>query len=296
MKVGEILSQDVIIVKKKSQARVIWNRFTKNKVAVIGLVILCAVIIFTYGANLFFSYEDAIKQNLSIKLNKPSFAHPFGTDYYGRDLLTRVAFGGRISISVSVAVTFLTLAVSLIIGAASAYWGGIIDSINMRVSDMFMAIPPILMAITIVAVLGPNLFNLLLALAISSIPSTVRMVRSLILTIKNNEYIEAAHACGTSNIMIIFKHLIPNIMGVTIVSATLGLAGIILSISALGFLGLGAQPPTPEWGLILSEGRGQIRYNPYLVFFPGMATVITVLALNLVGDGLRDALDPRMKN
>ncbi len=296
MKVGEILSQDVIIVKKKSQARVIWNRFTKNKVAVIGLVILCAVIIFTYGANLFFSYEDAIKQNLSIKLNKPSFAHPFGTDYYGRDLLTRVAFGGRISISVSVAVTFLTLAVSIIIGAASAYWGGIIDSINMRVSDMFMAIPPILMAITIVAVLGPNLFNLLLALAISSIPSTVRMVRSLILTIKNNEYIEAAHACGTSNIMIIFKHLIPNIMGVTIVSATLGLAGIILSISALGFLGLGAQPPTPEWGLILSEGRGQIRYNPYLVFFPGMATVITVLALNLVGDGLRDALDPRMKN
>lgn len=284
-------------IKKRSQAKSIWFRYKKNKIAMLGLAMLITMIFIAIFASLFASYEeDAITQNMKERLQYPNKAHIFGTDQYGRDLFARVIFGSRISLFVGLVTICLSLIFGAIIGATAGYYGGKLDNVLMRIMDVFLAIPQTLMAISIVAALGPGLFNLLIAMSISMIPGFSRVIRSSILTIKGQEFVEAAKACGTKDLRIITKHIIPNAIGPIIVQATLNMASTILSIAALSFIGLGVKAPTPEWGSILSEGKSQMRYYPHLVVIPGIAIVLAVMALNLIGDGLRDALDPRLKN
>lgn len=284
-------------VKKRSQLKSIWFRYKKNKLAMLGLILLVFLIAIAVFAPLFADYEeDAISQNMKVRLQSPNNKHIFGTDQYGRDLFARIIFGARVSLSIGLITIALSLTVGAIIGSVSGYYGGRIDDVLMRIMDVFLAIPQMLMAISIVAALGPGIFNLLIAMSISSVPRFARIVRSSILSIKDQEFIEAARACGTRDRRIIFKHIIPNAIGPIIVQATLSIAGTIIAISGLSFLGLGIKAPMPEWGSMLAEGKAQMRYYPYIVIIPGLSIVFTVMALNLMGDGLRDALDPRLKN
>lgn len=283
--------------KKRSQMKFIWHRFKKNKLAMLGLFTLLAMVILTICAPLLCNYEkDVIVQNVKMRFQTPSKEHIFGTDQYGRDIFARIIYGGRISLSMGFAVVAIAMTFGSIIGACAGYYGGKIDNILMRIMDMFLAIPQILMAMAIVAALGTDIKNLLMALTIANIPKFARIVRSAILQIRGQEYIEAARACGTSDIRIISKHIIPNALGPIIVQATLNIAQSIISIAGLSFIGLGIQPPKPEWGTMLAEGRTQMRNYPHLVIIPGLAIMMAVLSFNLIGDGLRDALDPKLKN
>lgn len=283
--------------KKRGQVRSIWMRFKKNKLAMVGLAMLLLMIALAICAPLLADYQQqAIKQNMSDRLQHPNAAHIFGTDQYGRDLFARIIHGARISLAIGFSSVLISLAFGAIIGSVSGYYGGRIDNVLMRVMDVLLSIPQTLMAICIVAAMGASLPTLIMALSISSIPGFSRIVRSSILTIKGQEFIESAKAYGTNDAMVIFKHIIPNAIGPIIVQATLSLGTTILTTAALSFIGLGVQPPMPEWGTILSESRNQMRYYPYLVIIPGLAIVYAVFAFNLIGDGLRDALDPRLKN
>jgi peptide/nickel transport system permease protein len=284
-------------VKKRSQMKSIWFRYKKNKLAMFGLILFITMTLVAIFANFIVDYEQvAIKQNISNKFQVPGKDHIFGTDQYGRDIFARIIYGSRISLFVGLVTVAIALTVGTIIGSVAGYYGGKVDNILMRIMDVFLAIPHMIMAIAIVAALGQGLFNLLLAMSISKIPQFARIIRSAILSVKSQEFIEAAKACGTKDSRIIRKHIIPNAIGPIIVQATLHMATTILGIAALSFIGLGIQPPTPEWGSMLSDARDQMRYYPYLVIIPGIAIVMAVLSLNLIGDGLRDALDPRLKN
>ncbi len=282
--------------KKNNQAREILSLLSKNKAAMFGLIFLVLLILVSLGADLLYDYDaKVIEQNISERLQWPSLEHPFGTDDYGRDLLARVVHGSRMSLYVS----FLSVAISLILGgilgAVSGYYGGMIDNIIMRITDIFLAIPMTLLAMVIVAALGANTINLVIALSVSSIPTFARIVRGSVLTVREVDYIEAASAIGAKDATIIFSHILPNCMGPIIVQTTLRVAATIANTAALSFLGLGVQAPAPEWGALLSAGRNYIRDYSYLTFIPGLAIMLTILALNLLGDGLRDALDPRLK-
>lgn len=282
--------------KKNNQAREILSLLSKNKAAMFGLIFLVLLILVSLGADLLYDYNaKVIEQNISERLQWPSLEHPFGTDDYGRDLLARVVHGSRMSLYVS----FLSVAISLILGgilgAVSGYYGGVIDNIIMRITDIFLAIPMTLLAMVIVAALGANTINLVIALSVSSIPTFARIVRGSVLTVREVDYIEAASAIGAKDATIIFSHILPNCMGPIIVQTTLRVAATIANTAALSFLGLGVQAPAPEWGALLSSGRNYIRDYSYLTFIPGLAIMLTILALNLLGDGLRDALDPRLK-
>ncbi len=282
--------------KKNNQAREILSLLSKNKAAMFGLIFLVLLILVSLGADLLYDYDaKVIEQNISERLQWPSLEHPFGTDDYGRDLLARVVHGSRMSLYVS----FLSVAISLILGgilgAVSGYYGGVIDNIIMRITDIFLAIPMTLLAMVIVAALGANTINLVIALSISSIPTFARIVRGSVLTVREVDYIEAASAIGAKDATIIFSHILPNCIGPIIVQTTLRVAATIANTAALSFLGLGVQAPAPEWGALLSAGRNYIRDYSYLTFIPGLAIMLTILALNLLGDGLRDALDPRLK-
>lgn len=284
-------------VKKRSQFKSIWFRYKKNKLAMLGLILLVILAVVSIAAPFLADYqEDAIKQNMKNRLQFPNKDNIFGTDQYGRDLFARIIFGARVSLSISLITIAVSLSIGIVIGSVSGYYGGKVDDILMRIMDVFLAIPQMLMAISIVAALGPGTGNLIAAMSISNVPRFARIVRSSILTIKDQEFVEAAKACGTRDGRIIAKHIVPNAIGPIIVQATLNIAETIISISGLSFLGLGIKAPTPEWGSMLSEGKEQMRYYPYLVIIPGMAIVFAVMALNLMGDGLRDALDPRLKN
>ena len=284
-------------VKKRSQIKAIWFRFRKNKLAVIGLSLLVFMVLVAIFADVIVNYEqNAVRQNIQQRLQGPSKNHPFGTDHLGRDLFARIIHGSRISIFLGLITIGISLAAGSVIGASAGYYGGRIDNILMRIMDVFLAIPAILLAISIVAALGPGLVNILIAMSVAQIPRFARIVRASIMSIMGQEFIEAAKACGTRDRRIIFKHIIPNAIGPIIVQATLSMATTILQISALSFVGLGIEPPTPEWGAMLSDGRIQMRNYPYLVMTPGFAIICAVLALNLIGDGLRDALDPKLKN
>lgn len=282
--------------KKRSQLQMIWFRFRKNRLAMVGLAVFLVMALLSVYISIFGDYEEAITMDVTNKFLPPSGEHLFGTDQYGRDLFNRMLFGGRISLSVGLLTMVLSLAAGSLIGAAAGYYGGRVDDLLMRIMDVFLAIPSTLLAISIVTALGQGMFNLLLATAISQIPAFARVVRSAILTVKGQDYIEAARACGTGGGRIILRHILPNAMGPIIVQATLNIARTILGISSLSFVGLGISPPTPEWGSMLSEGKGQMRYHPHLILIPGAAIALTVMSLNLIGDGLRDALDPRLKN
>lgn len=270
------------------------RRFTENKTAVLGLILLFLFIFAAIFAPLITPYSPT-ERDYRERLKAPSAKHLLGTDYLGRDIFSRIIYGARISLQVGLISVGVALAAGVALGAVAGYFGGFIDLIVMRAIDIMLAFPSILLAIAIMAILGPSLANAMLAIGIVSIPTYARIVRSSVLSVKNDEFIEAATALGMSNARIIFRHILPNCLAPIIVQATLGVATAILDAAGLSFLGLGAQPPTPEWGAILSECRPYLRNAPWTVAFPGLAIVVVVLALNLVGDGLRDALDPRLK-
>lgn len=281
---------------RESQFQYFWRRFKRNKAAVVGMFVFLLIILLSLSADLFFDYEaDAITQNADIRLQGPSAEHWFGTDHYGRDVLARIVYGARMSLLISLSVTVIGTIPGLVIGFVAGYFGGKLDSVLMRICDMFMAIPALLMAITIVAALGPSVTNLIIALSIAGVPGTARFTRSMVLRLRGEEYVESARAVGTSDFRIMYRHIFPNIVSLTIVNATLSLGSMILAAAGLSFIGLGVQPPTPEWGTMLANARNYFTQYPYLLLLPGAAILITVLAVNLFGDGLRDALDPKMK-
>ena len=283
--------------KKRSQLSIIWNRLRKNKLAMLGLAILVVMVALAVCADWIADYDTNVTgMNMAERLQTPSAKHWFGTDSYGRDVFARIIHGSRLSLSLSIFAMLAAVAIGSIIGAIAGYYGGRVDDVLMRLMDILLAIPPMLMSISIVAALGHSMVNLMIALSLAYIPVFARVIRSSILTVKGQEFIEAAKACGTSNARIILRHIIPNAIGPIIVQATLAMGSTILIISSLSFMGMGIQPPQPEWGTMLYDGRDLIRTSPYLVIFPGIAIALAVLSLNLLGDGLRDALDPRMKN
>lgn len=281
--------------KKRSQLLEVWGRLKKSKIAVAGLVILVLLILMAVFADVLVDYEVAISQNMPQKLQGPSAEHWLGTDGFGRDILARIIHGSRISLSIGFVSVIVSLLIGGAIGSIAGYYGGMLDLIVMRFIDVLMAIPSMLMCICVVTVLGPGMSNLLVAITISYIATFCVIVRSSILTIKNSDYIEAARATGVGTFRIIVKHIIPNTMGPIMVQATLSIGSVILSAAGLSFVGLGVMPPTPEWGAILTEGKEFIRTAPHIVLFPGIAIMLAVMSLNFLGDGLRDALDPRLK-
>lgn len=271
------------------------RRLLKNKMAVAGLIIFLLLVLVAIFADVIVSYDLVKKIVGTERLQWPSSQHWFGTDELGRDIFARVVHGSRISLLVGLcAVTISTLG-GILLGSIAGFYGSTVDNVIMRFLDVILSIPSVMFAITIVAALGPSMVNMTIALSISGIPSMARVIRASVLSIKEQEYIEAAQAIGAKDRVIIFSHILPNCIAPIIVQATMKMASTILAIASMSFLGLGAQPPTPEWGSMLSSGQTYIRDYPYITFFPGMAIVLTVLSLNLMGDGLRDALDPRLK-
>ena len=282
---------------RRSQLSIIWRRLRRDRMAMLGLAILIVMIVLALLADFIADYDTAvIGMNMRERLQTPSRAHWFGTDGYGRDVFARIVHGSRLSLSLSILAMAAAVAVGSLIGAVAGYYGGRVDNLLMRFMDILLAIPPMLMSISIVAALGHSMVNLMIALSLAYIPVFARVIRSSILSVKGQEFVEAAKACGTGDARIILRHIVPNAIGPIIVQATLAMGSTILIISSLSFMGMGIQPPQPEWGTMLYEGRDLIRTSPYLVIFPGIAIALAVLSLNLLGDGLRDALDPRLKN
>ena len=279
-----------------STGELIMYRFRKNKLAMFGVFLLCVVFLAVLAAPVLSSYEAVTKMHISQRFTKPGPLYVFGTDEFGRDLFARVLYGGRISLLCSFAIIGIAFVIGALIGGAAGYFGGRVDTILMRFIDMLMAVPSTLLAMAIITALGNGVWKLVVALAISQIARFARIVRSSVLTLRNVEYIEAAKCYGCSSLRIILKHILPNGIGPIIVSATLCLGQTILSISSMGYLGLGVASPTPEWGTIISENKINIQAYPYLGLIPGICICLTVMAVNFIGDGLRDAFDPRTKN
>lgn len=280
--------------RKNSQWKDVWRRLKKNRLAMFGLFILVLLVLLAVFADVIapYGYDD---QNYAEMFQFPSWKHPMGTDNFGRDILSRIIYGARISLQIGFISLLGSAVVGSILGACAGYYGGAADTVIMRCADILMAIPRTVLAIAIATTLGPGLTNAMIAVAISSIPNFARVVRASTLTVKDQEYIEAAKAIGASDARIIAKYIFPNVLAPIIVQATLGVGTAIILAASLSFLGLGIEPPTPEWGSILSSARNYMRDYWYMVTFPGLAIMITVLALNLFGDGLRDALDPKLK-
>ena len=281
--------------KKNGQLRDIWRRLKRNRLAMVGLVILILIVLVAIFADVIAPYPYDL-QNYSDVKQWPSSKYIFGTDNFGRDIFSRVIYGTRVSLQIGFISLSVGALVGSIFGAIAGYFGGWVDTVIMRFTDILMSIPKIVLAIAIASTLGPGLVNAMIAVAISSIPNFARVVRASTLTVKDQEYIEAAIAIGAGNSRVIFRHIFPNILAPIIVQATLGVGISIILAASLSFLGLGVEPPTPEWGAMLSAARTYIRDEWYMVLFPGLAIMITVLALNLLGDRLRDALDPKLKN
>lgn len=282
--------------KKRSMALEIWRRLRKNKMAMLGLVILVMLALTAIFADVIADYDTkVIAQDIKNRLQGPSMEHWCGTDEFGRDIFARLVHGSRVSLVVGLISVSISLLMGGALGAIAGYYGGRVDNVIMRIMDIFLAVPSILLAMTIVAALGTSLINVMLAIGVSGIPGYARIVRASVMSIKDQEFVEASRAIGAKSPTTIFREILPNCLAPIIVQATLSVAGAILSTASLSFIGLGVQPPSPEWGAILSGGRNYLRDALHLTLFPGLAIVITILALNLLGDGLRDALDPRLK-
>lgn len=282
--------------KKNSQAKEIWRRFRKNKTAMFGLFLLIFVILIAIFADLIVPYEKAISQEIAYRLDGPTAGHWFGRDEVGRDVFARIIHGSRYSLLVGISTSVLSLLIGGLLGAIAAYYGGWVDNVIMRLTDVIMTVPPILLSLAVVAALGPNLRNLLIAITVSCVPSMLRMVRSTVLGVVDEDYIDAARSYGASDMRIILKYVIPNALGPIIVTTTMNVANMILSAAGLSFLGLGVQPPAPEWGALLSDAETYMFDAPHLLYIPGAFIVIAALGFNLAGDGLRDALDPKLKD
>lgn len=281
-------------VKKRSQLQETWKRLSKNNLAIMGMIILLVLVLVAVFADVIAPYP-LDKQDYTATLQTPSWNHLFGTDEYGRDILSRVIYGSRISLYVGFVSLLLGAVVGCIFGAIAGYFGGMADQITMRCLDVLNSIPQVVLAIAISAAIGSGITSAVAAVAISSIPTFARVVRAATMQVRDQEFVEASFSLGGTNSHIIVKHIFPNILSPIIVQATLGIGKSILLCSSLSFLGLGVQPPTPEWGSMLSSARTFMRDYPHMVIAPGLAIMLTVLALNLFGDGLRDALDPKLK-
>lgn len=282
--------------KKSGLFRETMYRLSRNKTAMLGLFFIIILIFLAISADFIYDYEaQVIEQNIPNRLMRPSLKHPFGTDEYGRELLARVIHGSRISLTVAASAVFIAVLVGGSLGAIAGYFGKTVDNIIMRITDIVLSIPMTMFAIVIVAALGASTVNLIIALGVASIPIFARVVRGAVLTVRNEEYIEAARAIGARNSTIIVRHIIPNCLAPIIVQVTLRMSSAIYNTAALSFLGMGVSPPAPEWGALLASGRNYIRDYSYLTLIPGFVIMLTILSLNMLGDGLRDALDPRLK-
>ncbi len=284
------------VYKRPSQAKEIWRRFKKSKGAIIGLIMLIVIALVLIIGPMVIPYSLATDNNYMATHQTPSMEHLFGTDEYGRDIFARVIYGGRTSIAIAILATISSCVFGSMLGAVAGFFGGKVDAFIMRALDIFMSVPDILFTMAVVYALGANFVNLLVALTLAYFTNYVRLVRAQVLTLSEADYVEAARAGGSSSIRIILSHIIPNAVGVIIVNTTLNVAKIILYESTLSFLGLGMPPPAPEWGAMLSEAREHLRNYPYMMVFPAAAIVLTACSVNLVGDGLRDALDPHLKS
>src|SRR6056297_417349 len=271
------------------------RRLMKSRIGVLGIVFIGILVLVAIFAPVI-APHDPLEQNIMTRYQAPSSEHLLGTDEMGRDILSRIIYGSRISLQVGLFSIGIALVTGVFLGLIAGYYGGVLDMVIMRIMDIMLAFPAILLAIAIVAILGPQLRNAMLAIGVINIPRFARVVRSSAISIKESEYILAAKMMGASDVRIIFFHLLPNAMAPLIVQTTLSIATAILEAAALSFLGLGAQPPTPEWGAMLSDARSSLQRAPWVATFPGIAIILGVLGFNLLGDGLRDALDPKMKN
>lgn len=296
---AEVNVQSVPLKKADEQIispwREAWRTLRKNKLALVGMGIIVFFVLVAILAPVLAPYPYDVGE-LKMKNQPPSEEHWFGTDYNGRDVFSRVIYGARISLWVGTFAVIGSVVAGTILGLLSGYYGRWVDTLISRLFDIMLAFPSILLAIAIVAILGPSLQNALLAIAIINIPTFGRLVRSRVLSLKEEEFVMAARAIGMKDSRILLQHILPNSMAPIIVTGTLGIATAIIEAAALGFLGLGAQAPEPEWGKMLSDSRQYIQKAPWTVIFPGLSIMLTVLGFNLIGDGLRDALDPRMKN
>ncbi|WP_320930681.1 ABC transporter permease [Hungatella sp.] len=280
--------------KKNSKILEVLRQMSYNKMAMFGAVILLIEVILVLLAPVIAPYSHT-SVNMAAAMQGPSLAHPFGTDDVGRDILSRLLYGGRYSLGIGILGVFISMILGVAVGSVAGYFGGTVDNLIMRFLDIVQSLPGMLLTIVLSTVLGPGYFNTILALAINNIPSNARLLRAQMLKVRENEYIEAAHSINCSKLQIIVKHLIPNSFSPLIVTSTMGVAYMITAAAGLSFIGLGVQPPAPEWGAMLSSSRQFIRTSPHMVIFPGLAIALTVFSLNLMGDGLRDALDPKLK-
>ncbi len=281
--------------KQRTRFQETWRRLKKNKWAIGGLILIILLVLLALFAE-YIAPEGIDDQAYDRTLESPSVETPLGTDNLGRCVLSRIIHGSRLSLSIGFITTAIGLTVGGFLGALAAYYGGRVDNLIMRFMDIILAIPGIIFAIALVTALGVNLTNLMIAVGVNSVPYFARIIRSTVMSTKENEFIEAARAVGSSDMWIIFKHILPNSFAPIMVQATLRIGNTIIIASGLSFLGLGAQPPLPEWGRMLSDGRRYLRDSWWMATFPGISIMITVLAFNLLGDGLRDALDPRLKD
>lgn len=280
--------------RKKSQFADVWHQLKKNKGAVVSLVVIAAIIIVAVLAPVIapYSYDETGEQGFA----SPSREHLLGTDKLGRDILSRIIYGTRASLLIGLVSVLISAVIGIVIGALAGYFGGAADNILMRFLDIYQSIPMMLLCLVLAAILGPSLKNAIIALAVSMIPQFARMMRASILTVREMEYVEAARSINSSTWHILSKYIIPNSISPLIVTITMNVGNAILIGAMLSFVGLGVQPPTPEWGTMISDARNYMRQYPMLAVYPGVSIMITVLAFNLLGDGLRDALDPRLKN
>ncbi len=289
-----------LTVKKKrrrTNSSDVMHRYFKNKGALTGMAIIAIMVILAVSCPLWMDYDTQVAgENVIERMQGPSWKHPFGTDDMGRDLLCRIIWGSRTSLSIGFVACMVSFLIGVPIGAICGYYGRATDLVIMRVVDVFASIPSILMGVVVVAVLGVNTINLMLAVGISSVPSFVKITRAVVMTVKNEEYVEASRALGKTDAYIIFKHILPNCLSPIVVQMSLRMAFAVVAASSLSFLGLGVMPPSPEWGALLSAGRQYIRGYAYLTAFPGLMICITVIAFNLIGDGLRDAMDTKLKH
>ena len=281
--------------RSNSNGFAVLSRLARNRNAVIGLIIFVALILSVILIPIFSGYGMS-DMDMANKCQGPSAAHPFGTDDFGRDIFIRIFYGGRYSLSISLIAVALSTAGGMAIGAVAGYFGGTVDNLLMRILDAIQAIPSLLLTIIVSTVLGTGFDKTILALAITRIPGTVRLLRASVLQTREEQYLEAAEAIGCSHLRRILRYVLPNSWSPIIVHATMGVANTVLSLASLSYIGLGISPPTPEWGAMLSMARGYLRDYPYMLIFPGLFICLTVLSLNMFGDGLRDALDPKLKD
>jgi len=272
----------------------LWRRLRRNRAAMAGAAVVAVFVLLAVLAPVLVPFNPT-QGNLNDRLQPPSATHWLGTDELGRDLLSRILFGARISLQIQIVAVVLALLVGVALGSVGGYRGGYMDNIIMRAMDVLLAFPGIFLALAIIAALGPGLLNLMLAAGISSVPQFARIVRASILSLKEREFVEAALALGSGSGRVMFRHLLPNCLAPIIVQSTLRMATVLLTASGLSFLGLGVQPPTPEWGAMLSNARSYLIVAPHVATIPGLAIMVVVVGFNLFGDGLRDTLDPRLR-